>query len=52
MPRLMIEKSGQPPSKKVIDSCLTNSKLVMVSEDLDWIVNLTHAMRKSTDTDE
>ena len=29
MPRLMIEKSGQPPSKKVIDSWLTNAKLVM-----------------------
>ena len=24
----------------------------MSSEDLDWIVNLTHTMRKSTDTDE
>ncbi len=44
MPRLMIEKSGQPPSKKVIDSWLTNAKLVMASEDLDGIVNLTHAM--------
>ena len=52
MPRLMTEKSGQPPSKRVIDSWLTNAKLVMASEDLDWIVNLTHAMRKSTDTDE
>ena len=29
MPRLMIEKSGQPPIKKVIDSWLTNTKLVM-----------------------
>ena len=52
MPRLMTEKSGQPPSKRVIDSWLTNAKLVMASEDLDWIVNLTHAMRTSTDTDE
>ncbi len=52
MPRLMIEKSGQPPRKKVIDSWLTSAKLVMASEDLDWIVNLTHAMKKSTDTDE
>jgi hypothetical protein len=43
----MIEKSGQPPSKKVIDSWLTNAKLVMASEDLDGIVNLTHAMRTS-----
>jgi hypothetical protein len=24
----------------------------MASEDLDWIVNLTHAMWKSADTDE
>jgi hypothetical protein len=52
MPRLMIGKSGQPPSKKVIDNWLTSAKLVMASEDLDWIVNLTHAMKRSTDTDE
>ena len=36
----------------MIDTCLTNANLVMASEDLDWIVNLTHAMRTSTDTDE
>jgi len=44
MPRLMIEKSGKPPRKKVIDIWFTNAKLVMTSEDLDWIVNLTHTM--------
>ena len=49
MPRLVLEKSGQPPSKKEIDNWLTNAKLVMVSEDLDWIVNLTHAMKKSSE---
>ena len=49
MPRLVLEKSGQPPSKKEIDSWLTNAKLVMTSEDLDWIVNLTHAMKKSSE---
>ena len=44
MPRLMIEKSVKPPRKKVIDIWFTNAKLVMTSEDLDWIVNLTHTM--------
>jgi len=49
MSKIMTEKSGQPPSKKVIDSWITNAKLVMTSEDLDWIVNLTNTMRKSAD---
>ena len=52
MPRIMTEKSGEPPSKKVIDSWLTSAKTIMASEDLDWIVNLTNAMRKNADTDE
>ena len=52
MPRIMTKKSGEPPSKKVIDSWLTSTKTIMASEDLDWIVNLTNAMRKNADTDE
>ena len=52
MPRIITENTGQPPSKKVIDSWITKAKLAMASEDLDWIVNLTNAMRKNADTDE
>ena len=40
LPRIMTERSGEPPSKKVIDSWLTSAKTIMTSEDLDWIVNL------------
>ena len=52
MPRIMTEKSGEPPSKKVIDNWLTSAKTIMASEDLDWIVNLTNTIRKNADTDE
>ena len=52
MPRIMTEKSGEPPSKKVIDTWFISAKIVMESEDLDWIVNLTHTMWKNEDTEE
>ena len=52
LPRIMTERSGEPPSKKVIDTWLNSAKTIMASEDLEWIVNLTNAMRKNADTDE
>ena len=42
----MTESHGLPPSKSVVDKWVTNAKQVVASEDLDWIVNLTHATRK------
>ena len=48
--QMLIEKGNG--EEEVIDSWLTSARIVMAFEDLDWIVNLTHAMRKNADTEE